>query len=39
VESLKESELPNGWKISTFRLVNDDSIEAVVPKPEEVFKP
>jgi co-chaperonin GroES (HSP10) len=39
VESLKDADLPNSWKISTFRLVNDDSIEAVVPKPEEVFKP
>ena len=39
VASLKEATLPNGWGISSFRLINDISVEAVVPVPEEVFKP
>lgn len=39
VDSLKDAKLPNGLPLCHLRVINDDTVEAVVPNPEEVFKP
>lgn len=39
VESLKGVTLPNGYPVDHFRTINDDTVEGVVPNPEEVYKP
>lgn len=39
VDSLKGVELPNGYPVDHFRTINDSTVEAVIPVPEEVYKP
>lgn len=39
VDSLKDCLITEKMPVCHFRVLNDDSVEAVVPNPEEVFKP